>query len=88
MNIVDIFPALRGTGAPKLPPTKREPSHTKAGPGHRHVTGNGKQKTAKQKAAGSFGRGLRNHFTRMNAQRTAKRLAREQAIAYGRTPRN
>lgn len=53
---------------------KREPSHTKSGPGRKHKQGDGK-KTAKQLAAGSFGRGLRNVITRKNRDAIEVRAA-------------
>ena len=47
---------------------QREASHTKGGPGRRHVQGSGKRsdKTLKQLQAGAFGRGLRNARDRKN----------------------
>lgn len=83
MNITDIFPDLRGTGAPKLPKAVREPSHTKSGPGRKHVTGDWK-KTTKQKQAGRFGRGLRNLFARLAAARYAKRAASHSKASHAK----
>lgn len=40
--------------------------HTKAGPGRYHVTGDG-SRTAEQKRAGAFSRGLHNNITRKQA---------------------
>lgn len=44
----------------------RAPSHTKSGPGRRHVDGDGTHAhlTIKQKQAGAYGRGLRNWCNR------------------------
>lgn len=53
---------------------KREPHHTKKGPGRKHAQGDGK-KTAAQRAAGSFGRGLRNVITRKNRDAIEARKA-------------
>lgn len=49
---------------------QRNTSATKAGPGRRHVQGNGTHKhlTIKQKRAGMFGKGLRNAITAKNLQ--------------------
>jgi hypothetical protein len=41
------------------------PNSTKSGPGRKHKQGDG-SRTAKQKSAGAFGRGLRNMITRNN----------------------
>lgn len=47
---------------------QRNTKTTKAGPGRRHVQGDGtgKHKTIKQKRAGMFGKGLRNAITAKN----------------------
>lgn len=51
----------------------RQPSHTKSGPGRRHVQGDGTHQhlTLKQRRAGAYGKGLRNwinsNFTRASA---------------------
>lgn len=60
---------------------QREASHTKSGPGRRHVDGSGKRsdKSIKQLAAGSFGRGLRNARTRQNLNLIEKRAAKRMA---------
>lgn len=57
---------------------QREVSHTKSGPGRRHADGSGKRsdKTMKQLAAGSYGRGLRNHFERLNRDAIEARRAK------------
>lgn len=73
MNIKDLFPDLRGTRPAPKPEDRREPSHTKAGPGRKHLQGDGKQRTTAQKKAGAYGRGLRNHFNRLAAARAAQR---------------
>lgn len=57
----------------------RQPTNTKTGPGRRHVQGNGK-KSAKQRAAGAYGRGLKNHFDQKAATASAERRARRLAI--------
>ena len=53
----------------------KQKHHTKKGPGRRHVQGDGK-KTAKQRAAGAYGRGLKNHFDAKAAAASAERRAR------------
>lgn len=55
-----------------------EASHTKSGPGRRHVDGSGlrSDKTLKQLAAGSYGRGLRNARDRKNRDAMEKRAAK------------
>jgi hypothetical protein len=57
---------------------QREVSHTKSGPGRRHADGSGKRadKTMKQLAAGSYGRGLRNPFERLNRDAIEARHAK------------
>jgi len=57
----------------------RHPHTRKTGPGRRHVQGNGK-KTAKQRSAGSYGRGLKRHFDRQWATASAERCARKLGI--------
>jgi hypothetical protein len=58
---------------------QREPSHTKSGPGRRHVDGSGKRsdKTLKQLSAGAFGRGLRNARDRKNRDAIEARAAKK-----------
>lgn len=60
-KLTEIFAPRRETDFHKT----RNPSHTKAGPGRRHVQGDGKR-TSAQRSAGAYGRGLRNHFARLN----------------------
>lgn len=79
MNILDLFTSLRGSKPAPAAADNREPSHTKAGPGRKPVTGDGTSKTAAQKKAGAYGRGLRNHFNRMNATKCAQRAAKRAA---------
>lgn len=53
-------------------------SHRKAGPGRRHATGNG-TRTAKQRQAGAYGRGLRNWIKQQNMARQANKNAAKMA---------
>lgn len=79
MHIKEVFPNLRG--AKDVPPKQdlREPHNTKTGPGRKHLQGDGKSQTSKQKKAGAYGRGLRNHFNRITAQKSAQRIAKRKA---------
>ena len=68
-NIVSIFPGLQGLNL--LRDKKRMPQASKDGPGRRHFQGDGTGKTAKQKRAGAYGKGLRNWITNKQAARAA-----------------
>jgi len=55
--------------------SNKQPHRRKAGPGRKHQQGDGTEKKSK---AGSYGRGLINHFTRnqlaaINARKAAAR---------------
>lgn len=78
MNMLNFFSILRGNATSKLP--QRQPSYTKSGPGRKHKQGDG-SRTSEQKQAGSFGRGLRNHFARLNHQRLVERRNKRKASA-------
>jgi hypothetical protein len=56
----------------------RNANATKAGPGRRHVDGDGSRTTA-QKRAGAYGRGLRNWIKSKNLAEQANRLAKRMA---------
>jgi hypothetical protein len=70
MNIAQFFHTMlgvaRGNAPKKHAHGAKEPSHTKAGPGRYHVTGDG-SRTTEQKRAGAFSRGLHNNITRKQA---------------------
>lgn len=68
-NLASIFPGLQGLNL--LRDKKRMPHASKAGPGRRHVEGDGTGKTVKQKKAGAYGRGLRNWITNKQAAKAA-----------------
>ena len=68
-EIASIFPGLQGLNL--LRDKKRMPQASKAGPGRRHVQGDGTGKTVKQKRAGAYGKGLRNWITNKQAARAA-----------------
>lgn len=57
----------------------KSPSFTKSGPGRRTHTKSERakhMKTLKQRSAGSYGRGLMNHFNRLISAASAARLQR------------
>ena len=56
----------------------KKPNFTKAGPGRYHRQGDGTRKhlTLKQRRAGMYGKALRNHFDRKQAQFFADRAQR------------
>lgn len=56
----------------------RSPSHTKRGSGRRAVQGDG-SRTAKQRSAGAYGRGLQNWIARTQAARMANRVSAKNA---------
>lgn len=59
--------------------TAKEPHFTKAGPGRRHIQGDGihKHLTIKQRRAGMFGKGIRNTIT---AKNLLKLLAKREGV--------
>ena len=68
-GLASIFPGLQGLSL--LRDKKRMPQASKAGPGRRHVQGDGTGKSVKQKKAGAYGNGLRNWITNKQAARAA-----------------
>lgn len=68
LNAAQQLRTALGIESPLSAHKQREASHTKSGPGRRHVDGSGMRadKTLKQLAAGSYGRGLRNQRSRQN----------------------
>ncbi len=80
MNIFDLFPFLRGNKpAPANVGRTAQPNYTKAGPGRKHQQGRASDsKSTASLKAGAYGRGLRNHFHRLNAVKCAQRAAKRQ----------